>query len=521
MDDKNLFDDLLKDVEELFGKVFSYNCKLLELCNKENYEPNYVEVFDFYITSNAMSLLKNFKYEYVESQGILLNARCVIEGLAVKEAFKKGRFDSTNFELLKRQCALIEYNQYKKFKDCYDFFLIPGELEKEYKESYDFFKKNLKSVSDKELKEIARSQAPFACNPKLSFKSIVEENLGESWAVRYAFLSSLIHPTSNAFETDKGIIFMLMDVIKLIKDEYDDMQDGFSLRALGGMVFASPEALQMIESVKSECTDIENVMADFNKNFGRNYVSDTFHKISMTIQEMTFDMIFGLREQVKSKWKVLIETLAGFYESYLREKYVNDSFNLLQAHDNFNVYCLFGTKENKDKSLSESYDIYKAKFSNGIDFTEFSKKFESTTGYTIDESGKTKSLTYLVNQLADVFKTDEKINSADMIKMNYVEAQMMSHANGYMWFANTGAWADVNNMYGIFNQIMCYICFCMSGIYKGFYEERNEYKYKKTSNILKSAGNHIRDNTKNIYRILAKAPNPCLPLNQSNVSEDK
>ncbi len=501
-------DDLLKVIDILFGKVFSYNYKLLNLCNEKDYNPNYTEVFDFYITSNAMSLLKNFRYNYIESPGILLNARCIIEGLAIKEAFKKEDFSALNFELLKHQSPLIEYHQYKKFKDSYDLFLIPEKLEKEYNDAYDFFKENLGSICDKELKDIVRSPLPFACNSKLSFKSIVKDELGDSWAEKYSFLSSLIHPTSNAYKTDETILWVLLDVIGLIKIEFGNLPQGLDLKALSTLVFNRPEAMLLVESVKSECTDLEKVINNFKDNFGDNYVSDTFHKISMTIQEMTFDMIFGLREQMKSKWKVLIEILAGFYDIYLLQENLNDSFELLQSHDNYNILCIFGSKDDKEKHLLETYKVYKAKYPKGVGYEDFCKLFELTTGYTIDELGKLKSLTSLVNRLADVFKTEHVFDWVNIIKMNYVEAQMISHANGYMWFANTGAWADVNNMYVAFNNIMGYLCYCMSENFNDLYQEQKVYKYKKTSNILKSTSNHIRNNTKNIYDILAKVPNP-------------
>ena len=31
--------------------------------------------------------------------------------------------------------------------------------------------------------------------------------------------------------------------------------------------------------------------------------------------------------------------------------------------------------------------------------------------------------------------------------LDYMESQMLSHANGYMWFANRGAFNDTNNVF--------------------------------------------------------------------------
>ena len=88
-------------------------------CNKGD-ECNYDEVFDFYITSNAISFLKNVYLGFITSQTFFLNIRCIIEGLAVKKAFEKNYFTITNFNLLKVQAPIIEYHQYKEFQNILD-----------------------------------------------------------------------------------------------------------------------------------------------------------------------------------------------------------------------------------------------------------------------------------------------------------------------------------------------------------------------------------------------------------------
>ena len=190
MENKEDLQNILNDINYLFGKVFLYNTKLLRLCNKNDYKPTYQEIFDFYITSNAMSLLKNFTFEYVESPGIFLNARCVIEGLALKKAFETGYFNNVNLELLMEQDAIIEYKEYEKFRDYYHLFLIPEDLKSAYDKSCDFYRNTLSEISEKQLNNIINSQIPFACNPKLSFLKIVRDNLGESMATGYSLLSS-------------------------------------------------------------------------------------------------------------------------------------------------------------------------------------------------------------------------------------------------------------------------------------------------------------------------------------------
>ncbi len=505
MENKEDLQNILNDINYLFGKVFLYNTKLLRLCNKNDYKPTYQEIFDFYITSNAMSLLKNFTFEYVESPGIFLNARCVIEGLALKKAFETGYFNNVNLELLMEQDAIIEYKEYEKFRDYYHLFLIPEDLKSAYDKSCDFYRNTLSEISEKQLNNIINSQIPFACNPKLSFLKIVRDNLGESMATGYSLLSLMIHPTSNEAKISCEKIVYLLKIIKIIEVEYANLPLEIDLIEYSNLILTSNLAKSFLESIKMEFDDLEKIINNFKENFGNNYVSDTFHAICMTIQEMAFDTIFGFNEQVKSKWKILIEMLSEFFEVYINNGDTDCSYRILQYHTIVAVARVTNMETEKQNAISQAYEYYKKKYPNGIGIEEFSRKFETTTGYTINEKGKIKTLTQLVIHFTDLLTGDNKDSPINYsIKLNYIEAQMLSHANGYLWFANSGAWSDINNIFVLFNQIISFICICMSGLFKKLYKDDRQYKYKKISNLLKHSASHIIDNTNNLYELLLK-----------------
>lgn len=502
---QDILEKVLSDVNVLFGKVFPYNNALLEKCNKKDYSPSYDEIFDFYITSHAMSFLKNFYYQYVESPGIFLNARCIIEGLAMKTACKNGYFENLSLDLIENQVSIIEYKQYKKFQECHDSSIIPDDLKEKFNEALDFFQTAFPDTNKADLKRIANSPLPFACNPKLSFQKVVKDNLGDDWEKQYSILSAMIHPTSNESLTSQGHLYMLLDTLEILKKEYSSLPKGMNLKQYSFLILSNKDAEGFIDLVKSECTDLESVIDIFNKSFGDNYVSNTFHNISMTIQEMAFDTVFGFSEQVKSKWKVLIELLSVFYEVYLNSDDVNDSYKLMQCHDNLSIAKLYDSKEDISEILSEAYGFYKSKYPNGLGKGDFDIAFGKTTGYTLDAEGNTKSLTKLVSQLADLFKEDGKgISNGHSIKLHYAESQMVSHANGYLWYANTGAWSDVNGLFYLFNQIMYTLCLGMSKLFEDSYEETNRESDKETSEVLKKAGESILFNTKNLFNSLSK-----------------
>lgn len=251
---------------------------------------------------------------------------------------------------------------------------------------------------------------------------------------------------------------------------------------------------------------MEQIQTDFAKNFGNNYVYDTFHTVSMLIQEMMLDCVFSFNEQVKCKYKVMIELLASFYEVYLNQDDVENSYRLLQYHEDVAMARALHQDDAFNETINKVFEHYQKKYQNGIDFEKFKHKYVSTLGYTVDEKGKVKNLTQLVNQLCNLFDHETTgLNPKDVLKLNYAESQMMSHANGYMWFANSGAWGDdALSVFQNINQVLSFICFYISNIYKDGYEQTKLYKDKKTYNVLKKAGTFIRDNTAKICELLMK-----------------
>lgn len=518
---KKIFYEVMHDVNILFGKIFSYNYELLALCNDNNYTPTFDEIFDFYITSNAMSFLKNFYFNYIESPGILLNGRCILEGLALKSLYKNDGIDDFNVEFLKKQDSIMEYREYKKFKDIMELVTIPETLKSKYDEAVKFYRDTLTSYSRKEVDSIINSQIPFLCNPKMNYRQIIEEQLGKEIANYYSMLSIYIHPRSNELINVKQHTFILLDIFTLIKNTYNYLPEAnINLTVMADAIFANKDAESFNDLIKSECTHFENIQADYDRNFGKNYVSDTFHIISMLYQEMMFDTLFGMCEQVKSKFKVMLELLAGFNEVYIEQEDVENSYRLLQFHEKVSLSIAFDDINEVNDNLKVAYDFYSKKYPFGVAFEEFSHKYKTNAGFTIDECGKTKTLTQLVNQLCDIFE-DEKdvIQVRDTLKLNYVESQMLSHANGYMWYANSGAWGDSLNVYMNVNNLLSFLCFYLSHIYKDGYEQTKEYKDKKTSNIFKQAGKFIRDNTKNIYDILIKKEGKLYSYLQTNTNQ--
>ena len=148
------FSEMLRSLREecniLFGKVYSYNYQLMKKSEDLSLEGQYQfdDIFSFYISSHAQSWLKNFYYGHWFSPGMMLNSRCILEGLAIKKMREKGDITDEHLELLQVQVFLIEYNNYKNFSDVFELFLIPEKLKEDWERTVTFFQEKLASKFD-------------------------------------------------------------------------------------------------------------------------------------------------------------------------------------------------------------------------------------------------------------------------------------------------------------------------------------------------------------------------------------
>ena len=141
---------------ELFGSLYEYNYRLMKESEDQENEGKYPfeSIFDFYITSNAQSLCKSFLLNNRQSVGMFLNARCILEGMAIKRKFEKGEIPPNRIELLQKQVFLIEHKYYSRFDDIAEIILIPEKLEADYDQACEGYRKLLsQEFTDKDIKK--------------------------------------------------------------------------------------------------------------------------------------------------------------------------------------------------------------------------------------------------------------------------------------------------------------------------------------------------------------------------------
>lgn len=215
----------------------------------------------------------------------------------------------------------------------------------------------------------------------------------------------------------------------------------------------------------------------------------TLISINFLMSEMCSDKLLGLCEQVKSKWKIALDMFSSFYKCYIKGFPHEESFKLLEEHERVQINRNLGHTFSTD----QAYSYYKTLYPNGVNQNKFEKGFLTNSGYTIDAKGKTKNLTAIVKEFIKKFANPNVIGSFDRsMLLDYVESQMLSHANGYMWYANRGAWGEVHNI--IIGMDMC-LMFILESILAMFKMhksiEETDY-YKQIINIVRNSLKRIK-----------------------------
>lgn len=486
--------DFIAQLGSFWGKLFTYNHALMKRSEDETKfgSESFTEIIDFYLTSQSLGFIKDLLLRHFGSPGMLLTARCFLEGLAIKRMHANGKISELQIELLRHQVHIIEYNYYKEFDDIADKILIPEKLIKDRDDAVKFFHDKLcYKYSEKQIEAIIRTNKPFLCDPNTNFRKIIGENLGEEYAQIYGVYSQAIHPSINDFY-NSGIWDTIPEILLLMLDEFKSLQFGnkWEFNNYCKAIYASDITRKYEDLIRQECKILINISDVFAQHFEKNYISDTIMSINLLISEMCSDKLLGLCEQVKSKWKIVLDMLSSFYTCYITYFPNEEHFKLLDEHEHIQIKRNIG----KDFSIDNAYSFYKTLYPTGVDKDTFEKRFLTVSGYTIDEKGSVKNLKALVRDFINKFHDNNAAVSWDRcMLLDYMESQMLSHANGYMWYANRGAWGDINNIIVGTDMCIVYILESILSLFKAHKTIEGTNKYKQIINILRNSINRIRN----------------------------
>ncbi len=487
-------DELKPFLDVYWGSLFSYNQTLRKRSDDEELfgSESLDDVMDFYLTTQALEYLKGVLMSHTGSPGMLLAARCFLEGLAIKRMYEEKQITDLQVDLLRHQVHLVEYRYYSKFNDIASQILIPEKLEEDYKKTIEFFRDKLSdNFSEKQIQAIVKSDVPFLCNPNIHFRDLVERFLGEHAAKMYGLFSQAIHPSVNDFYSIEGVWYTIPDLLLLIIEEFKSIPASkITFQGYCSLTTTSPMSRQYRDLVDQECTVLKGICKVFDSFFEKNYTSDTLTTIILLLQDTCSDKLLGFCEHVKSKWKIMLEICASYYACYTAwpdERH----FKLVEEHERMQI------KRNLKEEFSseKAYEVYKSLYPNGVDYKSFEKGFQTTCGYTIDEKGRAKSLSQVVRKYIEHFASVGSITSWDRsMLLDYVESQMISHANGYMWYANSGSWGDITN-------IIIGSDLCILSILQAINTVFSLHKTAERNNVYKPILNVLRNGMKKLDTI--------------------
>lgn len=484
---------LIESLDLFWGRLFTYNHALMKRSEDEKSfgTESFTDIIDFYLTSQAQGLLTDFLMGHQGSPGMLLTARCFLEGLAIKRLYEQNKISDLQIELLKRQVHIIEYRYYKNFSDIANEILLPEKLKKDRDDAEQFFREQLSDkFTEKQISSIIGSDIPFLCDPSKSYRKLVKENLGDEFAKLYGLYSQAIHPSVNDFYANESLWETIPNILLLILREYPSLpQSEWSFQKHLHAVFSSEIACGYQNIVDQECKCLEGISNEFRQFFEKNYISDTLTSIGLYQKETCSDKLFGLCEQVKCKWKIALDIFSSFHLCYIDSFPRQERYELLEEHERVQ----FNRNLGKDFSIEKAYRIYQSLYPSGVDVETFQKGFLSTSGYSIDETGSPKSLTRIVKDFVQNFvQTDVRISRDRSMLLDYAESQMISHANGYLWYANSGSWGDVNNI--IIGADICILSMLQSilFVFKAHREIEETKYYKPIINVVRNGIKRMR-----------------------------
>ena len=500
--------DFDKLINSHYARIKNINNRLLTKANDEDYaRAEFNDAMDLSITSNTLSLMKSFLQKEPCALTSALNMRNILESYVFILMNKAGDLTNKDKELFSVQYKLLEYTWYKSDGYYSPFIADKEKLRQDYDDALSVYSKY--GYNENDAKAFAKTRAPFLCNKRFNFNSLIEKYL-PNFKFDYATLSMMIHPSSNRFLPSSEVFrdeFMTR-VLSLVGSYYEKRElhnftelDFYSETAL--IYGASECARQLFDIQKEQVKLLTDLASVFHDNDDFIYIESFLVQLSRVIYDINTDSFLGYSENVKLKFKVIAEMLASFDKVYFNPdvRKGGSSCFLAQSHD------FLINKETIGKNFPETplevpedfwnttYSVFKNIHPNStLDIEKFKKSFSRPNGFLIDEKGKTPTLTSLAqdyviktyNEIMPMF-AEKPINLTEHYKVLYLESQYMSHGCGYLYFSNHGAWAEDITVIYFLDTSLVLLLNNLETLWKvcGVFDERNRAISEKIDGIHK------------------------------------
>jgi len=468
--------EYVEELDRIYKAVNKKNGELLIKSNEDDYDKNTIfeDAILFSISCHAMSYIKNLYLCNEKSIGNMLNARGIIEGMALLSIFDKGKLKDHNIRLFAESWKAIEYKNYKDIENIGGTntgSLKPVELDKNYQDYLSLFSECFPTAQKHEIKRALSSSLMFLFDveEKLSFEQIIKNNLENDLLITYKLCSQLVHPHDyGSIRNDELFVPMYINILSKLKglfsisDECLKAEIGISdeFRTYTNMATENNNR-RLFEYWLQQNEILGNVIVAFNNAFRDNFVSNTFSEIRDLLSDMSTDNIFGFNEHAKIKLKALMEIIAVFNELYfdIDNMTKNNEYriSLLKIHTYINIFKNIESANDEnpkavafdqDEFVKKAFDLFVVRNNvPQLEYESFKNRYaNSALGFLITKELNIPQLSELVYRNLDkIFgnATDGNgVNLSALSKMYYKESQSVAHTNGYLFFCNSAVFVS-------------------------------------------------------------------------------
>lgn len=440
-------EDKFKNQETIFNVFIAINDYILE--KEENNTLNFIDHFMFQATSYYISILHDSFLIKDNSFCKCFIYRSLIEVIAIMNMYLADDVDEEAEELIKYYAYIIEYNTYRKYKNILDgkqFYF--EQIKNNFSTAKDVYRKALDDINCEEFRKLINSKLPFL-RENYSYDKLIQTYCSDLYQY-YRIMSVMIHPNDLNLTVDlpQNMQFELLEynlvlpILKIIEKCYANVNlpKSKSLREEIAVISNNPLNNAYMNYASTQKQALFALADMIEKKYNHNTQSEVFRELGKSIVSISLDKTFGFSEIVKSKFKMIIEMIALNY--YIAKIPHIEGFEylaqLFSKHTRIKVMeiCNINTEE----SFKDAYECY-LKSGDQISFDAFKEKFSSSLGFIPEPS----SISKLVYQFIDDITANDEVMRAHR-KMLYDEAQNLSHANGYMISANSGAFMEYSTV---------------------------------------------------------------------------
>lgn len=452
------------DINNLYKVLRKHDIEILKHYNCAEVSDN--EYF-FYginsdIISNALNILTNYLSGNIESAGVDLSARAILEAMVILKMDGNGDISENQKKIYRYLYAYV---------DADNFHSVMKDSLEEYEHD------NLKKIEEDKEKAKQAMLQHFGCSERdlkkrkisiddpcfylktnlhddIRFSKLLEKYpLGDGWEIQaYEFFSMFIHPRC---EMNPEIQECLVSVKKIYVDqvlnyvfeylkacnllEYDENaldfnQEFFYNSLLVNNVHNIKEMEKLIHIIKNQVCNLPSGYDAFSWQF--------LERVKYLVLDMMISLSLGYKEHVIACFKSFVEEYSVFYAigyvetqedfNYIKKAYWITS--RIQLDDHFQKIGSIdtATPEEEIKDIYENYYKEKYKMNN---YQSFYWKLRRNSLFFLAKEKRSFNK-YVRTLIEDVFVNDEK-ESKDVMTL-YRISKDMAHASGYNFNATSG-----------------------------------------------------------------------------------